>query len=659
MKRFGIFLCLIVLTALTVCAMAEDVPLELAILPDSQAVLTKSDFRDRADRKVVIYGGVVLPAQANRVELSQDAPEKKLTLGKVSFTVRMGEKNNLFLKTRKGETLLSTKLYGLESQEIALAKDRKYVLAFPRAFGYMDNEVFFYRSGCVQKGKLGEEQIALYDSNADGFYEKGVDGILMGALGKVNVFAPLSDFLSATSGVYKIEKVARDGSSISFSKHAGELGKIMVEFEGGEKLKCLVAFGSTDGKSNFVVFGRQGEQFVVLAGKYRLLYGLLYSQETSKAVATVMSGEMQPVKVMVGETTKVAIGGISLDTEVKIDVTKTPIEVAIAENIVLRGKAGEQYFAEGIQKFGVEIYKGQERHLQKSDLSKSAETYSFKAQATEGDRKSKPLWGECELRISANVTGIGTLRAVKKISLGVDLTKVKKALKEQKYAEAKGLFDAMEKESKGTPGYEARKEAIGLLGSSIAFELSSEGRLLSKLQSQVEEAVKKEDWKSAKDSLEMLSKKLADSPEEYKRSLAYSIRKKPIGIHDFQIRLNTGDGVPGLLVTYFEDTKFKKKLRSEFVEKVDWVQSPDGKLRKNFSCRYSGALRIGQKGRYELHLESDDGSRLWIDGQLVVVYSQLSLSNGWEKLAFAYDRGYAPRDSLRLGVNIFAYALTH
>ena len=48
-----------------------------------------------------------------------------------------------------------------------------------------------------------------------------------------------------------------------------------------------------------------------------------------------------------------------------------------------------------------------------------------------------------------------------------------------------------------------------------------------------------------------------------------------------------------------------------------------------------------------------------IDGQLGVIYSPLSLGNGWEQLKFAYNRGYAADDALRLGVNVFAYALTH
>jgi hypothetical protein len=48
-----------------------------------------------------------------------------------------------------------------------------------------------------------------------------------------------------------------------------------------------------------------------------------------------------------------------------------------------------------------------------------------------------------------------------------------------------------------------------------------------------------------------------------------------------------------------------------------------------------------------------------IDGQLPVIYSRLSLSAGWEQLPRAYDNGYADADALKLGVNIFMYAVSH
>jgi hypothetical protein len=48
-----------------------------------------------------------------------------------------------------------------------------------------------------------------------------------------------------------------------------------------------------------------------------------------------------------------------------------------------------------------------------------------------------------------------------------------------------------------------------------------------------------------------------------------------------------------------------------------------------------------------------------VDGTYPVIYSKLSLSGGWEQLPRAYNKGYADEDALKLGVNIFMYAVTH
>jgi hypothetical protein len=48
-----------------------------------------------------------------------------------------------------------------------------------------------------------------------------------------------------------------------------------------------------------------------------------------------------------------------------------------------------------------------------------------------------------------------------------------------------------------------------------------------------------------------------------------------------------------------------------------------------------------------------------IDGQLGVIYSSVGIACGWEQLGFAYNQGYSDTDALRLGVNIFAYVMTH
>jgi hypothetical protein len=48
-----------------------------------------------------------------------------------------------------------------------------------------------------------------------------------------------------------------------------------------------------------------------------------------------------------------------------------------------------------------------------------------------------------------------------------------------------------------------------------------------------------------------------------------------------------------------------------------------------------------------------------VDGTLPVIYSPLSLSGGWEQLPRAYNVGYADEDSLKVGVNILMYVVSH
>jgi len=48
-----------------------------------------------------------------------------------------------------------------------------------------------------------------------------------------------------------------------------------------------------------------------------------------------------------------------------------------------------------------------------------------------------------------------------------------------------------------------------------------------------------------------------------------------------------------------------------------------------------------------------------VDEMLPVIYSRLSLSAGWEQLPRAYNIGYADEDSLKLGVNVLMYVVSH
>jgi len=72
------------------------------------------------------------------------------------------------------------------------------------------------------------------------------------------------------------------------------------------------------------------------------------------------------------------------------------------------------------------------------------------------------------------------------------------------------------------------------------------------------------------------------------------------------------------------------------------------------TVRYTDLVRSRQPS-----LDSPVIEGITIDNQLAVIYSPMGLANGWEQLAFAYNRGYSDADALRLGVNIFTYALTH
>lgn len=82
------------------------------------------------------------------------------------------------------------------------------------------------------------------------------------------------------------------------------------------------------------------------------------------------------------------------------------------------------------------------------------------------------------------------------------------------------------------------------------------------------------------------------------------------------------DLAPGFRVTWFADTDFEKQIRQEVLQKpIDffWEKSPgEGIDEDGWSTRYEGVLPIPQAGDYEFHLKSDDGSRLWIDNELIV-----------------------------------------
>ena len=90
--------------------------------------------------------------------------------------------------------------------------------------------------------------------------------------------------------------------------------------------------------------------------------------------------------------------------------------------------------------------------------------------------------------------------------------------------------------------------------------------------------------------------------------------------------LSTGMQVEGIQVEYFSPSA--KNVAIETLAKMSpkaativpnigiWV--PKGQSRDKFALRFTGQLRVPQKGRYSFFTTSDDGSRLYINGKLVV-----------------------------------------
>ncbi len=106
------------------------------------------------------------------------------------------------------------------------------------------------------------------------------------------------------------------------------------------------------------------------------------------------------------------------------------------------------------------------------------------------------------------------------------------------------------------------------------------------------------------------------------------------------------------------DVAFRREIRKVLPQRKLKTLKPDAPIyqmpMKIRNVDYTDIVKAQQP---ELNAPTLEG--IEIDGQLSVIYSPLSLGNGWEQLKFAYSRGYAERDALRLGVNIIAYAMTH
>jgi hypothetical protein len=106
------------------------------------------------------------------------------------------------------------------------------------------------------------------------------------------------------------------------------------------------------------------------------------------------------------------------------------------------------------------------------------------------------------------------------------------------------------------------------------------------------------------------------------------------------------------------DAAFRREIKRVLPDRDLEVLPTDSPLYQTpFTVRTVEYTPMVQEQDPSLNAPTIEGIK--VDRQLAVIYSQFSLSNGWEQLGFAYNRGYSDEDALRLGVNVFAYALMH
>ncbi len=284
------------------------VALTTAPLADPNMVLSASSFdRQKPQRPIVYYSAygseVLLPNR--RMVFSAENPQQALSIGGVTGILRQAPEGFRLVVEGKS-TALKLSGVGCAPAPMATAAEPQYLLAFPRAFSFGNTATLFLRAGSVKTATVRKCPILLYDENLDGSYSKGTDGLCVGDPGKVGIFAPVADLLPTPEAVYRIERIAADGSTLTLAPYAGSTGRLKVE-SAVEDVECRLALASDDGKCSFGMLA--DEQALVLpAGKYHVLYGLLYRPLARQAAAIVLPGKCLPIPVRVNGQVKLVLG---------------------------------------------------------------------------------------------------------------------------------------------------------------------------------------------------------------------------------------------------------------------------------------------------------------------------------------------------------------
>ncbi|PSU33528.1 TIM-barrel domain-containing protein [Photobacterium lutimaris] len=97
-------------------------------------------------------------------------------------------------------------------------------------------------------------------------------------------------------------------------------------------------------------------------------------------------------------------------------------------------------------------------------------------------------------------------------------------------------------------------------------------------------------------------------------------------------QMTTPDGQPGLLVEFFDGTNFETLKNSQVHTQVDYNWSgaaPEGVRNVDYTIRWTTDLTVGQDGEYEICVRCTNGTRLFVDGEIII--------DSWEEGA-EYER---------------------
>ncbi len=85
--------------------------------------------------------------------------------------------------------------------------------------------------------------------------------------------------------------------------------------------------------------------------------------------------------------------------------------------------------------------------------------------------------------------------------------------------------------------------------------------------------------------------------------------------------LQTGDGEQGLNAEYFDNMHFEGDAKNQVDKNIDFMWGnggPDGLPKDYFSVRWTGKLTAPKTGKYMLGVNSDDGTRLYVNDKMIV-----------------------------------------